>query len=59
MPDSTAITSCSACSELIPSPAERWLAATTGTMCQVCWEAQSSRLWWAMVRLLPENDAHA
>jgi len=50
---------CSACSEPIYDPAERWPAATTGTVCQMCWEAQSSRLWWAMVRLLPEERAHA
>jgi hypothetical protein len=51
--------SCSACSELIPSPAERWPSATTGTVCQECWEAQASRLWWQLVQLLPEEEAHA
>ncbi len=30
-----------------------------GTVCQVCWEAQSSCLWWAMVQLLPEEGTHA
>jgi hypothetical protein len=55
----TTIPSCSACSEPIPDSAERWPAATAGTVCQVCWEAQSSRLWWAMVQLLPEEEAHA
>jgi len=59
MPDPTAIPSCSACSEPIPDPAERWPVFTTGTVCQQCWEAQSSRLWWAMVRLLPEEGVHA
>ena len=52
MPDPTTIPSCSACSEPIPDPAERWPAFPSGTVCQVCWEAQSSRLWWAMVQLL-------
>jgi hypothetical protein len=31
----------------------------SGTVCQVCWEAQSSCLWWAMVQLLPEEGTHA
>jgi hypothetical protein len=56
MSDPTTIPSCS---EPIPDPAERWPAFTTGTVCQMCWEAQSSRLWWAMVRLLPEEGANA
>jgi len=51
--------SCSACSKPIHDPAERWPDATGGAVCQVCWEAQSSRLWWAMVRLLPEDGTHA
>jgi hypothetical protein len=59
MPDPTIIPSCSACSEPIPDPAERWPSFAAGTVCQVCWEAQSSRLWWAMVRLLSEEEAHA
>jgi hypothetical protein len=62
MPDPTATPSCSACSDckaLIPDPAERWPASTTGTVCQVCWEAQSSRLWWRLVQLLPEEPADA
>ena len=59
MPDPTAIPSCSACSKPISDPAERWPASTTGIVCQVFWEAQSSRLWWAMVKLLPEDGAHA
>ena len=59
MPDPSTIPSCSACSELIPSPAERWPASTTGIVCQVCWEAQSSRLWWQFVQLLPEEPADA
>lgn len=56
MPDPTPIPSCSACSEPIPDPAERWPDWGNGTVCQLCWEAQSSRLWWAMVRLLPEEE---
>ena len=61
MPDPTAIPSCSACTEPIPDPAERWpaFASASDTVCQVCWEAQSSRLWWGMVQLLPEDGAHA
>jgi len=50
---------CAVCSEPIPDPAERWPAFTTGTLCQQCWEAQSSRLLWAMVPLLPEEGVHA
>ena len=59
MPDPTAIPSCSACSEPIPDPAERWPDWGNGTVCQVCWEVQCSRLWWGLVRLLPEEGAHA
>jgi hypothetical protein len=59
MPDLIATPSCSDCKALIPDPAERWPSATAGTICQECWEDQSSRLWWAMVRLLPEDGAHA
>ena len=58
-PTTPAIPSCSACSEPIPDPAERWPDNATGTVCQVFWEAQSSRLWWAMVRLLPEEGVNA
>jgi hypothetical protein len=59
MPDPTATPSCSACSEPISDPAERWPASTIGIVCQVCWEAQSSRLWWQLVQSLPEEPAHA
>jgi hypothetical protein len=59
MPNPTAIPSCSGCSKPIQEPAERWPGATGGAVCQECWEAQSSRLWWVMVRLLPEDDTHA
>jgi hypothetical protein len=59
MPDTTAIPSCSACSEPISSIAERWPSFTTGTVCQVCWEAQSSRLWWQLMQLLPEEPSNA
>jgi hypothetical protein len=58
MPDPT-IPSCSDCGAQISDPAERWPAAAAGIVCQVCWEAQSSRLWWAMVQLLPEDESHA
>jgi len=61
-PDTSTITIiplCSDCSEPIPDPAERWPSFATGIVCQVCWEAQSSRIWWAMVRLLPEDGTHA
>ena len=52
---------CAICSELIADPAERWPGVAGGTVCQVCWETESSRSWWAMVRLLPSssNDAAA
>ena len=50
---------CAVCGAQIPDPAERWPSAATGIVCQVCWEAQSSRLWWAMVQCLPEEGAHA
>jgi hypothetical protein len=36
-----------------------WPDAATGTVCQECWEAQSSRPWWTMVQLLPEEGEHA
>jgi hypothetical protein len=52
MPDPTP--SCSACSELIPDPAERWPDNATGTVCQECWEAQCSREWWELVRLVSD-----
>jgi hypothetical protein len=59
MPDLAAIPSCSDCSEPIPSIAERWPGFNAGIVCQVCWEAQSSRLWWQFVQLLPEEPADA
>jgi hypothetical protein len=45
---------CAVCGAQIPDPAERWPSAAAGIVCQVCWEAQSSRLWWAMVQCLEE-----
>lgn len=50
------ISTCSSCAALVPDPAERWPDETDGTVCQECWEAQSSRLWWAAV--LPLLEAH-
>lgn len=58
MPDPT-ITDCSDCGTQIPDPAERWPSATEGTVCQVCWETQCDRQWWALMQLLPEQDANA
>ena len=55
MADPTTIPSCSDCGAQIPVSAERWPSASTGVVCQVCWEAQCSRQWWALVRLLPEE----
>ncbi len=45
---------CSSCSAAVPDPAERWPDDADGTLCQCCWEAYSSRLWWAVVRQLPK-----
>jgi hypothetical protein len=59
MPDPATIPFCSDCGAQISDPAERWPAASTGIVCQVCWEAQCSRQWWAMVQCLPEEGAHA
>ena len=50
------IPACSRCADRVPDPAERWPDAADGTLCQECWEGQSSRLWWAMVRLLPSGE---
>ena len=55
MPDTTAIPTCSACSEPISDPAERWPVPVNATVCQVCWEAHCSGQWWARGRLLPEE----
>jgi hypothetical protein len=45
---------CSTCSSTIPDPAEQWPDGNDGILCQVCWERESSRSWWAMVRALDE-----
>lgn len=58
MPDPT-VPACSDCGDQIPDPAEHWPSASTGTVCQVCWEAQCSWQWWAMLQLVPERNAHA
>jgi hypothetical protein len=50
------IPACSRCADRVPDPAERWPDAADGILCQECWEGQSSRLWWSMVRLLPSGE---
>jgi hypothetical protein len=49
------MTTCNTCSSAIPDPAERWPGrGSGGTLCQECWEAESSASWWATVRALDE-----
>jgi hypothetical protein len=52
------ICDCYDCGAQILDPAERWPSPAAGIVCQMCWEAQSSRLFWAMVQPLPEKGAH-
>jgi hypothetical protein len=47
---------CSACASAVPDPAERWPDKASGTLCQCCWEAYSSRLWWSAVLPLMELE---
>ena len=58
MLDPTTIPFCADCGGQVPEPAERWPAASAGIVCQLCWEAQCSRQWWVMVKLLTEEPGH-
>jgi hypothetical protein len=51
------MTTCNTCSSAIPHPAEEWPDGNGGTICQECWETQSSRMWWAVVVPLDQADA--
>jgi hypothetical protein len=43
------MTTCNTCNNAIPDPAEQWPNGNGGTLCQECWEAKSSRMWWGAV----------
>jgi len=47
---------CTTCAIPVLDPAERWPDAGDGILCQCCWEAYSSRLWWAAVLPLLELE---
>jgi hypothetical protein len=43
------LTTCNTCNNTIPDPAEEWPDDNGAIICQECWEAKSSREWWAAV----------
>jgi hypothetical protein len=53
MSDEITMTHCSQCHAPILDPSESWPDDGGGCLCQDCWEAYSSRLWWEMLRQLP------
>lgn len=54
---------CASCGQAIEDPADAWPDESGGDLCQGCWEAVSSSLWWEMLNHLPlamlEEGDHA
>ena len=42
------MTRCSVCGADIP-PGDEWPGDDGGALCQECWEAHCSRLWWEIM----------